>query len=692
MKTAAFTHCRSRFRKSPTVSLFPFLAVLICTMGALVPLLLAIARQARLQALHEATAKAAQHQVDAQAERELAQWRIEELKNARTQAETQLSQSRLALGHVENHARRLREQSAGLRASLADLEATGKKGGQRQAAMNEELEQIRTRIGQAEKQLDAARQDAAVRPRSYAVVPYQGPHGTYRQPIYLECRADAIVLQPEGVVLTAADFNGPTEVGNPLDRALRAARELLLAQKKISGNGSDEPYPLLLVRPNGIAAYYAAREAMKSWRSEIGYELVGQDWDLEFPKADPEVGLAMRTAVAEAREERRRQALLVAMLSNNGSRGGYEGIGGGAGGGIGTIGGGGGSGGVGNGTAGGVANGMEGGGPGGSTGMTGIAGASSSSTRGGAAGGFAATSFGGEGSRGGGGSPSGGTGATAGAPSTRGGSRSGSASQDERVGSDGSLAKATFGDMKSSRRGTQVVYRAAPGGGVIREEVPADSSSTAPSYRRPRNSSEARSAGASGKKGSEEPLGPFDRPAPVPAGSPPQSPDGPIPEGQAVARRNVLRPGEWVEQEPRSPKSPEDREGPDGTQKRERDPKPKPLADRRGENWGLPNAARGSVGITRPIRVRCSSNRLEILPESEGAASQAITLGTRTEDAIDGFVSALWEHMTAWGIAGRGMYWRPVLHIEVTPDAEFRYADLKALLDDSGILVERKNG
>lgn len=159
-----------------------------------------------------------------------------------------------------------------------------------------------------------------------------------------------------------------------------------------------------------------------------------------------------------------------------------------------------------------------------------------------------------------------------------------------------------------------------------------------------------------------------------------------------MARRNVLRPGEWVEQEPRSPKSPEDREGPDGTQKRERDPKPKPLADRRGENWGLPNAARGSVGITRPIRVRCSSNRLEILPESEGAASQAITLGTRTEDAIDGFVSALWEHMTAWGIAGRGMYWRPVLHIEVTPDAEFRYADLKALLDDSGILVERKNG
>jgi hypothetical protein len=46
--------------------------------------------------------------------------------------------------------------------------------------------------------------------------------------------------------------------------------------------------------------------------------------------------------------------------------------------------------------------------------------------------------------------------------------------------------------------------------------------------------------------------------------------------------------------------------------------------------------------------------------------------------------------MKTWGIAGRGMYWRPILSIEVTPDAEFRYAELKSLLDDSGLIVERK--
>ena len=42
-------HRRQR-EGAPNISLFPFLAVLICTMGALVPLLFAITRQARLQA------------------------------------------------------------------------------------------------------------------------------------------------------------------------------------------------------------------------------------------------------------------------------------------------------------------------------------------------------------------------------------------------------------------------------------------------------------------------------------------------------------------------------------------------------------------------------------------------------------------------------------------------------------------
>lgn len=61
-----------------------------------------------------------------------------------------------------------------------------------------------------------------------------------------------------------------------------------------------EPYPLLLVRPAGISAYYAALSAMESWRSEFGYEMIGDDWPLVFPKPDPQLARTLDQAVAGA--------------------------------------------------------------------------------------------------------------------------------------------------------------------------------------------------------------------------------------------------------------------------------------------------------------------------------------------------------------------------------------------------------
>ena len=59
---------------------------------------------------------------------------------------------------------------------------------------------------------------------------YEGPNQTRRRPIYLECRDDAVMLQPEGIALSESDFEGPMGPGNPLATALRAAREYMLAQ------------------------------------------------------------------------------------------------------------------------------------------------------------------------------------------------------------------------------------------------------------------------------------------------------------------------------------------------------------------------------------------------------------------------------------------------------------------------------
>ena len=88
--------------------------------------------------------------------------------------------------------------------------------------------------------------------------------------------------------------------GNPLAAALRAAREQLLAQREFDPQ-AGEPYPLLLVRPEGIAAYYAAREAMKSWGCDFGYELVGDDWKLAYPPPNPRLIEVVRQAIGSAR-------------------------------------------------------------------------------------------------------------------------------------------------------------------------------------------------------------------------------------------------------------------------------------------------------------------------------------------------------------------------------------------------------
>ena len=76
-------HRRQR-EGAPSISLFPFLAVLICTMGALVPLLFAITRQARLQAAQTAVAKIAERKAEIKTEHETMQWRIEQLRTSRT--------------------------------------------------------------------------------------------------------------------------------------------------------------------------------------------------------------------------------------------------------------------------------------------------------------------------------------------------------------------------------------------------------------------------------------------------------------------------------------------------------------------------------------------------------------------------------------------------------------------------------
>ncbi len=114
------------------------------------------------------------------------------------------------------------------------------------------------------------------------------------------------------------------------------------------------------------------------------------------------------------------------------------------------------------------------------------------------------------------------------------------------------------------------------------------------------------------------------------------------------------------------------------------------LANERGRNWALPNNTVSSVPITRPIRVECWNDRLVVTPDDRDQQPQVIPLSDRTDEAVDQLVAAVRVHTQGWGLAGRSMYWKPQLVLDVKPLAESRAADLQALLADSGLDVKRR--
>jgi len=565
MRRTVRTRSRSPRPAAVGVSLFPFLAVLICTMGALILLLVVITRQAQLQAAQAVDEKTKKQQEDRRIAHEDVRWRTQQLEASRQTTATQLDEARLELGHLEDHARRLRDQLAGLRAGYDDLERLGTEGSRQREQLEAQLAEVKIQIAEAQRRLAEARQAASERRNSYAVIPYQGPHETYRRPIYIECLQDAIVLQPEGIVLTEADFDGPMGPGNPLAAALRAAREYMLAQGAFDPEKSGEPYPLLLVRPEGIAAFYAARTAMQSWGSEFGYELIGEDWKLDFQAPNPQLAEVIRRAVDTARVRQKR------------------------------------------------------------------------------------------------------------------------------------LARAAPRHYRHSPQ--QAEYRAAPTrGGVMLDGGPFDGG---PFDGGPFDDGQSESP-------SQRPFGMFDdRREPSGAERPgsgfgAENTAGGVASGQGETfngppresqpsmqdhRGGVRRPGEWQpEQKTTAERPPAGRTSPERRRQHLES-----LAKTRGRNWGLPDAAGGSVPITRPIRVECHDDRLVIVPERGLTGSKAIPLGPRTEESVDELISSVWEHMDSWGIAGRGMYWRPVLNVYVAPGAEQRCAELETLLDDSGLMIQKRH-
>ena len=116
------------------------------------------------------------------------------------------------------------------------------------------------------------------------------------------------------------------------------------------------------------------------------------------------------------------------------------------------------------------------------------------------------------------------------------------------------------------------------------------------------------------------------------------------------------------------------------------------IAESRGSDWAVKQSTRSSVPIQRPIQVVVRNNQVALLPSRHttrgaGATGTVISMDQSLDQVSDAFVEALRDRIDEWGLAGNGLYWRPVLELHVGPDAGQTAARLIHLMKDSGVEV-----
>jgi len=604
---------------SNAIGLFPFLAVLMSTMGALLVVLVILAQRAgeraaveRMQAAPTAKPQASNELACQLDEVRRYQQKLQELRG---QGESRLRDEQQRLSHLEEHTRRLEHELVQLTLAAQQLEATEQHQSVDRQQASAELKRLQQLTTETEKQLDELREHGSGN-RSYAIVPFQGQNGTFRKPIYIECSAEGIILQPEGLRFQRSDFADPSWPGNPLAAALRASREFLNNKAAQAGETEPpDPYPLILVRPDGITQYLLARRAITSWDSDFGYEFIDADWKLEFPDLpDPQLARAQQHAVMIARERLLR--LVQAAPSQ------FRGIGSGGGTGRGS--------GAGS-TSGGYGSGFGGDGEGAADygALAQASGDGSGMGNGSAAGGQAD-------------SPDG-SGSGDGDPNSAGGEfQYGAMRVDPAAGELASASGASGGvpASASGASGGELASASGTSGGEL-----------------------ASASGASGQAG----------PATAMANA-----------GVAGGSSGGVAAGAMGQ--PANPADPTNA----GARPSLQIAPQASIAESRGSDWAVQNATRNAIPVRRTIQVVVRQNQLALLPSRHAtqgaeATGTVISLDQSLNQISDEFVAALKTRIDEWGLAGNGLYWRPVLELHVGPDAAKTAALLNHLLKDSGV-------
>lgn len=296
---------RGRRDSAPNLSLFPFLAVLLGTMGILVLWLFVSVRLAGSQAREKQIRSQSETQARIEelvADSELAAIRVEGWTEQRKKLLEQAHSLRVQQAELLRQIETIQAETGLLREQQQLAAGDREKKAAADLALENSLKQQLQELQQALAEQEAIRGSLPVNlePVMYSIVPHAGNGGTSRRPIYVECQEKTVVLQPLGIRLEESDFLETEMPGNPLDAALGEIRDYWIRNDVAGSEG--RPYPLLVVRPDGPATYAAARRAMQGWSDEFGYELVAAEMPLDFGESDPELKLVVEQAIHRSRE------------------------------------------------------------------------------------------------------------------------------------------------------------------------------------------------------------------------------------------------------------------------------------------------------------------------------------------------------------------------------------------------------
>jgi len=316
----------SRFRKNrnqPSVSLFPFLAVLICTLGVLIVMLVLAVKSAEVAQEENQAAQdqAAAEKIDEAKQRlALEQYRSEAIHEARSDVVGRLAASRYNRSYLQQDVSDATKELDLASKLLQSLKKTLANANETQPtatdqaevkAKEDTIEKLAAQIATAKQALaDQLKKSKEQGPSRFSLVPHRGSGGTFRRPIFLECLENKIRLQPLGITLSKQDFALPIRAGNPLDVALLTIQEHW-QQLDVAGE-QGSPYPLLVVRPNGAETFVLARQ------------LVDADKELDFgtldnvlaSKVNQVIQLVMQRQMQLALQSYQRQQHLSQFASN----------------------------------------------------------------------------------------------------------------------------------------------------------------------------------------------------------------------------------------------------------------------------------------------------------------------------------------------------------------------------------------